>query len=66
MSLLMLLCPLGMATMGGVARLLTRLPGSAQDGLRRMAWRSTRLPLPASRPQPADEGRERKSAVSDA
>ena len=34
MSLLMLLCPLGMAAMGGVAWVLTRLPGKRAERTR--------------------------------
>jgi hypothetical protein len=67
MSILMLLCPLGMAAMGGVAWVLTRLPGK-RTGLARVARRSTCLPacLPvgASESQPADEGPERAGSVS--
>jgi hypothetical protein len=32
MSLLMLLCPVGMAAMGGITWVLTRLPGKGTDG----------------------------------
>jgi len=66
MSLLMLLCPLGMAAMGGVAWVLTRLP---RKRMGRIAWgarRSTCLPVGASQSQPADEGPERAGSVSDA
>jgi hypothetical protein len=66
MSLLMLLCPLGMAAMGGVAWVLTRLPGKRTGRIARVARRSTCLLVGASQPQPADEGPERAGSVSDA
>lgn len=37
MSLLMLLCPLGMAAMGGVAWVLRRLPGKRTGPIARVA-----------------------------
>jgi hypothetical protein len=66
MSLLMLLCPLGMAAMGGVAWVLTRLPGKRTGRIARIARRSTCLPVGTSQSQPADEGPERAGSVSDA
>jgi hypothetical protein len=52
MSLLMLLCPLGMAAMGGIAWVLTRLPGKRTA---RIARRSTCLPLGARQPAQAEQ-----------
>jgi hypothetical protein len=66
MSLLMLLCPLGMAAMGGVAWVLTRLPGKRTGRIARAARRSTCLPVGASQSQFADEGPERAGSVSGA
>ncbi len=47
-----LLCPLGMAAMGGIAWVLTRLPGRRTERIARMARHSTCLPVGAK--QPAD------------
>lgn len=55
MSLLMLLCPLGMVAMGGVAWVLTRLPGKRMGRIARVARRSTCLPVGASLSHLADE-----------
>lgn len=66
MSLLMLLCPLGMTAMGGVAWVLTRLPEKRTGRIARMARRSSRLPVGGSQPQPADEDSGRQGSVSDA
>jgi hypothetical protein len=66
MSLLMLLCPLGMAAMGGIAWVLTRLPGKRAERVARMARHTTCLPMGASQSQPADEGPEWAGTVSDA
>jgi hypothetical protein len=65
-GLLMVLCPLGMVAMGGVAWVLTRLPGKRTGRIARVARRSTRLPLPASQAQPATEGSEQTVTVSNA
>jgi hypothetical protein len=65
MSLLMLLCPVGMAAMGGIAWVLTRLPGKGTGRIARMARRSSCLPLPTSQPRPADDGRQEKGVMSD-
>lgn len=66
MSLLMLLCPLGMAAVGGVAWVLTRLPGKRQGRIARVAQRSSCLPLPTSQSQRADGGSEQTGSVSNA
>lgn len=66
MSILMLLCPLGMAAMGGVAWVLTRLPRKRTVRTARVARRSTCLPLSASQIATADEGAVRAGSVSDA
>lgn len=66
MSLLMLLCPLGMAAMGGVAWVLTRLPGMRTGRIARVPRRSTWVPVGAPQSQPVDEGHERAGSVSDA
>jgi len=65
-GLLMVLCPLGMVAMGGVAWVLTRLPGKRTGRIARVARRSTCLPLPASQSQPADKGSEQTETVSKA
>lgn len=62
MSLLMLLCPVGMAAMGGVAWVLTRLPGKRTGRIARVARRSTRLPVGVPQSQPTDKGPERAGA----
>jgi hypothetical protein len=61
-----LLCPLGMAAMGGIAWVLTRLPGKRAERVARMARHTTCLPVAASQSQPADEGPVRAGSVSDA
>ena len=64
MSLLMLLCPLGMAAMGGVAWVLTRLPGKRTG---RIAGGAIDLHAGgAPQSQPADEGPGRTGSLSDA
>jgi hypothetical protein len=52
MSLLMLLCPLGIAAMGGIAWMLTRLSGKRTA---RIARRSTCLPVGARQPAQAEQ-----------
>jgi hypothetical protein len=47
-GLLMVLCPLGMVAMGGVAWVLTRLPGRRADRIAKVARRSTCLPVGTS------------------
>jgi hypothetical protein len=54
MSLLMLLCPLGVAAVGGVAWVLTRLPGKRTERIARMARRSTCLPVSTNQPEEAE------------
>jgi hypothetical protein len=65
-GLLMVLCPLGMVAMGGVAWVLTRLPGAHTGRIARLARRSTCLPLPASQAQPAQHDSQEKDAITDA
>jgi hypothetical protein len=65
MSLLMWLRPLGIAAMGDVAWVLTRLPGKRTGRIARVARRSTCLPMGASESQPADEGAERAGCIGD-
>lgn len=48
----MLLCPLGMAAMGGIAWVLTKLPGRRTERIARMARHTTRLPVGAPSPSP--------------
>jgi hypothetical protein len=55
MLLLMLLCPLGMAAMGGVAWVLTRLPGKRTERIGRMARHSTYLPVGTKQPAEAEQ-----------
>lgn len=43
----MLLCPVGMAAMGGIAWVLTRLPGRRTERIARMARHTTCLPVGA-------------------
>jgi hypothetical protein len=50
---LMVLCPLGMVTMGGVAWLLTRLPGRRAERIAQVARRSTCVPVGTSQ-QPGE------------
>jgi hypothetical protein len=59
----MLLCPLGIAAMGGIAWVLTKLPGGAPSGSR--GWPATR---PACRwvprrPQPIEDTGDAKGTV---
>ncbi len=63
MSLLMLLCPLGMAAMGGVAWVLTRLPGRTPSGLRGWFGRSC-LPMSVKQPAEAEANAERENEVA--
>jgi hypothetical protein len=49
----MLACPLGMFAMGGVAWVLTRLPGRRAERLARVANRATCMPMGA-KSQPAE------------
>jgi hypothetical protein len=48
-----LACPLGMFAMGGVAWMLTRLPGRRTERLARLANRATCMPMGA-KSQPAE------------
>ncbi len=50
-----LLCPLGMAAMGGIAWVLTRLPGRRTERIARMARHSTCLPVGAKHPPDAEQ-----------
>lgn len=43
-----LLCPLGMAAMGGIAWVLTRLPGRRTERIAQMARHTTCLPVSAT------------------
>lgn len=49
-----LLCPLGMAAMGGIAWVLTRLPGRRTERIARMARHTTCLPVGAKQPAEAE------------
>jgi hypothetical protein len=50
----MLLCPLGMAAMGGIAWVLTRLPGRHTKRIARVARHSTCLPVGAKQTAETD------------
>ena len=52
-SIWILICPLGMFAMGGVAWMLTRLPGRRAERLARVANRATCMPTGA-KSQPAE------------
>jgi hypothetical protein len=65
MSLLMLLCPLGMAAMGGIAWVLTRLPGARTERIARIARRSTCLPVSAKQPAEAEANAPDASAENE-
>jgi hypothetical protein len=54
MSLLMLLCPVMMAAMGGIAWVLTRLPGRHTKWIAPMARHSTCLPVGAQQTTEAE------------
>jgi hypothetical protein len=58
-----LLCPLGMAAMGGIAWVLTRLPGRRTERIARMARHTTCLPVGAPQPQPLDDTGDAKGPV---
>jgi hypothetical protein len=60
---LMLLCPLGMAAMGGIAWLLRRLPGKRTERIAPVARRSNCLALPHSQPKPVDDFHEKDAAT---
>jgi hypothetical protein len=47
-GLLMVLCPLGMVAMGGVAWVLTQLPGRRADRIAKVARHSMCLPVGTS------------------
>lgn len=49
-----LLCPLGMAAMGGIAWVLMRLPGRRTERIARMARHTTCLPVAAKQPAEAE------------
>lgn len=55
MSLLMLLCQLGMAAMGGVTWVLTRLPGKRTERNGRMGRHSNCLPVGTKRAAEAEQ-----------
>jgi hypothetical protein len=65
-GLLMVLCPLAMVATGGIAWVLTRLPGARAGRIARLTRRSTCLPLPPSQAQPADDEHHEKDAVTNA
>lgn len=46
-------CPLGMLAMGGVAWMLTQLPGRRAERLARIASHASCMPMPASK-QPTE------------
>lgn len=50
-----LLCPLGMAAMGGIAWVLTWLPGRRTERIARMARHSTCLPVGAKQPAEVEQ-----------
>jgi hypothetical protein len=50
-----LLCPLGIAAMGGIAWVLTRLPGRRTERIARMARHATCLLMSAPQPQPLED-----------
>jgi hypothetical protein len=52
-SIWILACPLGMFAMGGVAWVLTRLPGRRAERVARLANRATCMPMGA-KSQPAE------------
>jgi hypothetical protein len=52
-SIWILACPLGMFAMGGVAWVLTRLPGRRAERVARLANRATCMPMVA-KSQPAE------------
>ncbi len=47
-GLLMVLCPLGMVAMGGVAWVVTRLPGKRAERIAKVASHATCLPVVTS------------------
>lgn len=67
-ALEMLLCPLGMAAMGGIAWVLTRLPGRRTERIARMARHTTCLPVGAKQPaetEPSTPNTDAKNEVAE-